>query len=398
MNKDKDLYYIECINDLSKEMLISLTNFYLPLIGKDSLSLYLCLYTDSVYNNINPINKLFNGLGMYENTFMESLHNLEEYNLIKSYKKNSDDREIYIFSVLMPLTTYEFCKDDIYSRLLLKRIGKENYQLIKSIITPVVNKKEYTEITKAFDISKTIDYSQYDDEMYKLYNQKEPNDKVDDSFNINKFMSMCDDFTYPFKARTLENNALIKKYADIYGISYNEMQKFVLNASDYKPMQVNGELIYFSKNKFLSQINKYRPNVIYNEDPYKMLPMHFLQTLQQDGNIPYAEREIIEYLSTSLKFSNEIVNCIVEFVLNNNNNKLILSYVISLASPLKKFNVKSYDEAKEKLTQILSSNKIRKYQNTIEKPNYKENDFNLTDEEQKVYNELLKRDDNIWTK
>ena len=393
MNKDKDIYYIECTDDLSKEMLISLTNFYMPLIGKDAISLYLSLYSDSIYTNFNPLNKLFFSLGVYENTFNEALGNLEEYNLVNTYVKQKEDKDAYIFVINMPKSTYDFCKDDIYSRLLVKRLGKVNYQIVRSIVNPIINKKEFKEITKAFDVTKTIDYSQYDDEMYKMYNPKVTDEKQNKGFDIKAFCEMCDDFTYPFKARTLENNAIIKKYADMYAVSYDDMKKIVMNSSDNMPHPINGETIYFSPNKFYNQMSKYTPKIINNtEEPYKMLPMHYLQTQQQDGKIPYEERTVVDYLTNELKFSNEVANCVIEFALNNNNNKLTKGYIISIASPLKKFNVKSYLEAKDKLKQIVSSKTFKDFKPTFEKPVYKKNDIVLSEESQKLYDELLKGD------
>ena len=392
MNKDKDIYFIECNNDLSKEMIISLTNYYLPLIGKDSLSLYFTLYSDGIFTNFNPLSKLLNTLDIFENTFISSLNNLEEYGLVNTYIKTNEDKDAYIFVVNMPKTTLEFCKDDILARLLIKNVSDKDYQLIRSIVNPSINKKEYKDITKPFDVTKTIDYNQYDEEIYKMFNLKEANTDTDKGFNINKFLMQCDDFSYPYKARTFENNALIKRYADMYAITYDEMKKIVMNSSDNTPSIVNNEEIYFLKNKFINQMSKYKPHVIVNDNPYMMLPMHFLQTLQKDGVIPFEERAIVDYLVNELKFSNEITNCIIEYALATNNNKLTKGNIISLASPLKKFNVKTYDQAREKLIQINAKKTYHANQVIVEKPVYKKNDFELNDEEKAVYDQLLKGD------
>ena len=390
MNKDKDIYFIECNNDLSKEMIISLTNYYLPLIGKDSLSLYFTLYSDGIFTNFNPLSKLLNTLDIFENTFISSLNNLEEYGLVNTYIKTNEDKDAYIFVINMPKTTLEFCKDDILARLLIKNVSDKDYQLIRSIVNPSINKKEYKDITKPFDVTKTIDYNQYDEEIYKMFNLKEANADTDKGFNINKFLMQCDDFSYPYKARTFENNALIKRYADMYAITYDEMKKIVMNSSDNTPSIVNNEEIYFLKNKFINQMSKYKPHVIVNDNPYMMLPMHFLQTLQKDGVIPFEERAIVDYLVNELKFSNEITNCIIEYALATNNNKLTKGNIISLASPLKKFNVKTYDQAREKLIQINAKKTYHANQVIVEKPVYKKNDFELNDEEKAVYDQLLK--------
>lgn len=124
-----------------------LTQLYLPLVGSDSISLYLNL--NNHYKDEVSIRLLLDELG-YANAgaFSKSLYKLEAIGLVKELEKKDAPTIICLNKVPSPKS---FLSNPFLKTLLINKIGEVEYENIEAYYKDKKQYRGYKDVTKSFD-------------------------------------------------------------------------------------------------------------------------------------------------------------------------------------------------------------------------------------------------------
>ena len=141
------------LTEVDRKVLISL---YEPIIGSMALSLYFTLWQDLdksevISRDLNH-HHLMVTLKSTLNNIVNARKALEAVGLLKSYVKETDSMNEYLYELYSPLSAYEFFNHPVLSILLLNNIGEIEYHELTEYYKKItISKKEYTEITSTMN-------------------------------------------------------------------------------------------------------------------------------------------------------------------------------------------------------------------------------------------------------
>ena len=366
-----DLFKIESDVALSENTYRSLIVFYNPLVGPEALYLYQYLLLNSDKNSFVEINYLLNSLGMSIDKLEKLIRKLNEYKLVITLKDDNADK--YVFVLNEPLSLVGFIDNNIFVRDFIQKTSGKYYQSVLSNIQFKNRYKNYSDVS--YKLSKDIlNKWTYEDEQY-LKRPSPASYSYGNLFNINVFLNNVSTTLFPLKCRTKENLKLIADLADLYDISYQKMAGYLSEVIKYKDQVLDLGLL---KYKCEHSVPEYR-NVSPNE--YNVPCITFLMNKQNAKSVTPSDRKLLATLSSDYSLKVEVINYLIEYVLNTNDNRLIGKFVYSLASDLNRNNIDTAEKAKEFLAKPLPTK--RKSSGPIaKKPNYDEMDnskFNSKD-------------------
>ncbi|MFV0380191.1 MAG: DnaD domain protein [Anaerorhabdus sp.] len=333
-----DEYRTLFVDSLPKLEVLSL--LYTPIIGKNASILYLTLFSNSKNNVHKTHNYLSSLLNLDVNELDEAFKKCEEYHLIKKYIKTEGSKTIYVYQLLPLLSSINFFNHRLYCRLLFKNIGIDAYNYLKSTMCEVIDDK-YSDITRVLDSNKLDVWSYSDDiEFSKL--KKEINFTSDENiinFDYKKLLNGMTELQFPVCLRTEENLKIIGQYANIYGINEDNIKRIVIDS-------INLSTCEFNLKRFKLKCELFKPNIENKStDPYAMSPIAFLQTKQKGMEVQIRDKKVIFDVVDKTKFSNEVINTLIEYVLDNSDNALYKSYMMTIASQWYRSKVETRDDA-----------------------------------------------------
>lgn len=398
-----------------------LINLYQPIIGANSISLYLSLWAFLDKNELFSLelnhHQLMTMTQFSLDDIIASREKLEGIGLIKTYYKK-DNINNYVYELYSPLSPYEFFNNPILSTTLLSNIGKQWYDNLISIYKiPSYNISEYENISLSFNevYSKSIsDSEKIIDDMIGTNRLKI---KLDNTSNINEILSLIPDDILPVRKITKEVKDNILKFKYIYNFTNEQMQEVIINSID-ETKKINMGLLKNNCENFYKFENGGKlPTLIYKNQP-EYLRKNVTDTslksklIYQFENIsPYeyltnknggikplsSDLKIVSYLLVDLKMMPGVVNVLLDYVLKINNNKLNKNFIESIASQWIKNNIKTVEDAmKIAEKEYKSRKKIGEVRGASVKesikPQWLDKDINSTPatvDEQKMIEELL---------
>ena len=141
------------LNDNDRKIL---TMLYQPIIGSISTNLYntLCLNLDKnefMSDEFTHHSLMVNNKINLED-ILEAREKLEGIGLLKTFVKEKEDSNSYVYELFSPLSASEFFSHPILNIVLYNNVGKKEYErLVLYFKVPRVNLSEYEDITKSFD-------------------------------------------------------------------------------------------------------------------------------------------------------------------------------------------------------------------------------------------------------
>lgn len=334
-----DLFKVESKVDLSYKRRKALILFYNPLIGNDAHYLYefLCLKDSS--SRFYELNDLLNSLRYTIDQFEESIRRLNKYRLVNTLKKKEEDT--YIFVLNDPLSAEEFVNDDLLSRDFILKTSGKYYQSLLSEVRSVGKHKGFEDVSCHLDPSELSSWTS-DKETYL-----KKNDTIDYNFgtcfDINAFLKECEINAFPMKYRTPEVVKEIAMMGDLYNIDSESMRPLVFSCIKTGDPE-------FNLNSFRFRCQKYKaPYKNVEEGIYNVPCITFLMSKLNGKEATVLDRKIIFNLANEYHLNVEVINALLEFVLENNDNKLIEKYIYSLANDMHHNDVKTAKECIERL-------------------------------------------------
>ncbi len=364
-----DIYQVINKSILNETDKLVLTMLYMPIIGNNSITLYLTLYSELSLNNYITRELTHHhlisttGLGIKELTIARV--KLEGIGLMKTYIKE-DDINNYVYELYSPISPNEFFNHPIFNMVLFNNIGKEEYnRLINYFKIPKMDLKNYTDITAPFDMcfkSECFTPLEIEENIIKKETLK-LNYELDFDFDViiksipkSIFNSKC--LNKSMKELIINLGFLYEldplTMADLIKTALNEkgcIEKETLRKNVRKYYQFNNgnrlpSLIFKSQPEYLKSNKTDNTNrtrlirVFENTSPYQFLRAKYKGARPTDRDM-----SILENMLVDLKLNPAVVNVLIDYVLKTNNNKLVKAYVDTIAGQWKRSGVETASEA-----------------------------------------------------
>lgn len=353
--KEKDLYEIRLLSQISNEDFRVLHLLYQPFLGNLAVSIYQSfIYTAPLFEN-GPSSHdfLFKQLETNSLAFANALARLEACELIRTYVEKSNDFSYFYYEVYAPKLAQAFFKDPVFSGLLTSNVGERRVQQLAQLFAhdrPYDMKDK--EVTTTFGQVFTPDFnsSAFNTKIdVKQVGRNENKRKT--PFNIELFKSILKEnfMIIADLALSKEDLKKINNLTMVFG--FNEETIAGQIASAYDASKTLGQRIDFDYvSQMLRQMSRYehiaRPkriqplNVLNSDAEMAQLINRmeieacadFLSSFSKASTLASSEINLLLRLSNDFGLSNAAINALVYHVLTTKDMKLPSSYVEKLAA------------------------------------------------------------------
>lgn len=396
---------------------VNLINLYEPIIGPLAISLYLTLWSDldrtltfSVsYNHHHLMTFLKSNL----NDIKEARSALEALGLIKTYYKEGDNINYYIYELYSPISAYEFLNHPILNIVLYNNLGVNEYNnLIKSYKKVNFKYDDYKDISsKLNDTFKSSAYNNFNNENIKNKNSNKP--KLDNLIDFDVLKESIPNKVLGNNAFNKKTKELINNLAFIYNLDTLKVSEILRLTIDENGL-INKEL-------FIKEVRKYYeynnggslPTIIYRTQPEhlkspegdlssagKMVyifenttPYDFLKSKYKNNNPTPRDLKLLEYLALELNMPPAVINVLIDYVLRISDNKLNKAYVETIAGQWTRLGIKTAREAMNQAKKEYKKKPKKEINKSVKLPTWFDNeqkDINVSEEEKKEIEALLK--------
>ena len=369
-----DLYQSEIHYPLDEVTNDVLYYLYQPIIGKDTISTYMFLYTEGKRNlkeqSYSSLSRLLDYQSMNLEELEECILKLEGIGLLKTYVKH-DDLTQYIFALLSPLSLTRFFKNQILCSLLKESLSDEDFKKTLNYFKyNYQDKKDFEEITSSFNdiyeiTNKPIRLSvkhlkeRESEEIHyffdeSLLKQKLREYQISSRLLTKEDLTNISDLVHVYSIDTLTVASLVKDAIEDKKFS---LKKFKLLIQDYYDVDSSKLTSVFYKQPV--------SHLSYGNDPLS-LHMQYLDSItpyellkdKQGGKEPvYHDLKIIETLMNQLSLNPSVVNVLIEYVLSKQNGRLSSRYCEAIGSTLARKKVETSMDAYKVLTENDDNNK-----------------------------------------
>lgn len=396
---------------------VNLINLYEPIIGPLAISLYLTLWSDldrtltfsDSYNHHHLMTFLKSNL----NDIKEARSALEALGLIKTYYKEGDNINYYIYELYSPISGYEFFNHPILNIVLYNNLGVNEYNnLIKSYKKVNFKYDDYKDISsKLNDTFKSSAYNTFNNENIKNKNSNKP--KLDNLIDFDVLKESIPNKVLGNNAFNKKTKELINNLAFIYNLDTLKVSEILRLTIDE-----NGLI---NKDLFIKEVRKYYeynnggslPTIIYRTQPEhlkspegdlssagKMVyifenttPYDFLKSKYKNNNPTPRDLKLLEYLALELNMPPAVINVLIDYVLRISDNKLNKAYVETIAGQWTRLGIKTAREAMNQAKKEYKKKPKKEINKSVKLPTWFDNeqkDINVSEEEKKEIEALLK--------
>ena len=396
---------------------VNLINLYEPIIGPLAISLYLTLWSDldrtltfsDSYNHHHLMTFLKSNL----NDIKEARSALEALGLIKTYYKEGDNINYYIYELYSPISAYEFFNHPILNIVLYNNLGVNEYNnLIKSYKKVNFKYDDYKDISsKLNDTFKSSAYNNFNNENIKNKNSNKP--KLDNLIDFDVLKESIPNKVLGNNAFNKKTKELINNLAFIYNLDTLKVSEILRLTIDE-----NGLI---NKDLFIKEVRKYYeynnggslPTIIYRTQPEhlkspegdlssagKMVyifenttPYDFLKSKYKNNNPTPRDLKLLEYLAFELNMPPAVINVLIDYVLRISDNKLNKAYVETIAGQWTRLGIKTAREAMNQAKKEYKKKPKKEINKSVKLPTWFDNeqkDINVSEEEKKEIEALLK--------
>lgn len=342
----------------SSDSLESLDVLFMPLIGFRAAGIYHLLYAEGKEEKqINEIQRLLVLTGLNEEQLQQEITVLEQNTLLKTLKRKSDG--LINFELQQPCSFRSFFKEESFARAYYKKVGEEQFKLtMEKYLSEAADNDEFVDVSAKPKISGLDGWDDDNEDGYqkvrKLDNYFEENN-IEISFDYQSFYQEPNmSFLFPDELRTAENMKYIGELATMFNLNHSKMRDIVTSCVDSDG--VNTELLY---RKCVREAGS--SDVLSKEETdYDISPIEFLKNRQHGRSVILATKNLLTSLQTEMGLKQEVINVLVEYVLENNNNRLSRNYIETIASTWMRNGIDSKEKAFEALKEEFPAKKSRR--------------------------------------
>ncbi len=362
----KDTYRIYTTKDLSTSDMDVLMTLYQPLIGGDAVLVYLTLYAESRNTHVGMRHaRLMNLMNSIQiDTFEHARMKLEEYMLLRTFVKESDRFNTYLYMLHTPLSASDFLSSSLYVNRYIRVAQKKTYdETISKYGSIALNTGGYQEITVQVKNMKEEDF-----DYNVVYTTVKPKFKFQDEddtihFDYEHFFTIAKTSVFPTELRTPEHLATIGRFATLFGLDADQM---LINVSK----SIYLESMTFDEKRLLELCEHSKPSITISKDPYDLPPASFLQSKQNGAELTHNDKKILERLSLEMHFSPVVINIMIEYILKESDNRLVNKFVDMVAGEWARDGVSTKEEALAETKKVLKKKNIYQNHVKVEMPEY----------------------------
>ena len=408
------------LNEQDRKILIML---YQPIVGSSAINLFLTLWLNLDKNefmsNEMPHHYLLTSMKKTIDEIVIDREKLEAVGLLKTFIKENDDVNNYIYELFSPLSSNEFFSHPILNIVLYNQVGKVEYErLVSYFKIPRIVLSDYKDITKSFnEVFSSVPSSSFVNNIdVKTINKLGLNMKY--NFDFNLLLSSFGVGTINEKTFTKENKELITNLSYIYNLEVLEMKDIILNSLNERFMIDKTNLRKNARNYYQYQNNGKLPTILYQNQPEylrsyqgkdskraKMIytfetvsPYNFLKSKYNGTKPTERDLKLIENLMIDVELKPAVVNVLIDYVMKINNKKLTKNFVETIAGQWKRLNIETAEEAMNQAEKEARKKKTKTVTNTFKKkevelPEWFNKEIEkeaITKEEEKEVKDLLK--------
>ena len=343
---------------------------YQPIIGSSAVNLYFTLWSFLDKNEIKSLewthHHLMVNMGLSLDLIIEAREKLEGIGLIKTFfKKNSVNN--FVYELYSPISAYDFFNNPILNIALYNNLGKQEYEKTLSFFkVPRITLNGYEDVTCKFSdiygtsIGNNINYDYSD-----IKTSNKPGFSIEPKFNLNDILGMIPSDMLNYKGITKETKNLIYKLSFIYDLNEDSI-KYIINNSINEKHNIDKELLKYNSQKYYKFENAGKlPSLIYRNQPEYLRkpvgdiskkakaiyyfettsPHDFLYAKNNNTEPNIRELKIIENLMVELNMNPGVVNVLIDYVLRINDNKLVKSFIDTIASQWVRNKIETVEQA-----------------------------------------------------
>lgn len=398
----------------------TITNLYQPIIGYTALAVYFTFWSEGKNQKIISLSsheQILLRMRIATGEFIEARKVLEAVGLLKTRLEKVREFSIYHYELFAPKTPIKFFNDTLLYGLLIQNIGENEANRIKRIYQTSQNESQGEDISSSFN---DVFHPNFEDAAFLQATNKVSDtigrrkSKIDTEFSYEKFFDTLSSISQlTDKSFTKNEIKEIERLATLYGMSAEITAEKVVNAFSLEKsrgsrvdfVQLNEDM----KNEinFGSRTRKRRnskKNLVVGEEGLAAKVKYFesanpkdvLSVLQNGTKPAAADLNIVRILANDYKLTNAVINVIIDFVLQMNNNVLSRYSVEKIASSISREDIVTAVDAMEYLNNNYTGKKEKgakiktESKKTEEKENINSESDNLTEEEEAELLELIR--------
>ena len=348
-----------------------LTMLYQPIIGANSVNLFFTLWMDLDKGEFMSVEEnhhhLMTSTSLNINEIIGGREKLEAVGLLKTFFKENENENSYIYELFSPLSPSEFFAHPILNVVLYNSVGKKEYERIVNYFkVPRIILNDYEDITKSFnEVFESTPSTTFENNIQNIKTNNKLGLNIENVVEYDLLISSMPKETINEKTFTKEIKKLINDLCLIYNLSIDEIKNIILsslnekgiidktmlrkNARNYYQFENNGKLpslIYQNQPEYLrSPIGKdsKRAKMIYTFETIS--PYNYLKSKNNGAKPTDRDIKIIENLRVDLELSPAVINVLIDYCLRVNNNKLNKNLIETIASQWKRLNIETAEDA-----------------------------------------------------
>ena len=370
------------LNDTDRKVL---TMLYQPIIGSLSTNLYntLCLNLDK--NEFMSDEFTHHSLMVNNKISLEDIlvarEKLEGVGLLKTFIKEKEDSNSYVYELFSPLSASEFFSHPILNIVLYNNVGKKEYErLVLYFKIPRINLNGYDDITKSFnEVFSSVPSTSFINNIVDIKDISRGSINLNYNFDYNMLLSSFPKETINEKTFTKGVEELIKELSYIYNLDTLELKDLIINSLNDRLMIDKESLRKNARNYYQYQNSGKLPTLIYQNQPdylrsplgkdskrAKMIytfetvsPYNFLKSKYNGSKPTSRDLKIIEDLMVDVGLKPGVVNVLIDYALRVNNNKLNKAFIETIAGQWKRLNIETAEAAMNQASKESKSKKIK---------------------------------------
>ena len=350
----------------------TITNLYQPIIGYSALAVYFTFWSEAKNQKVLSLSsheQLLLRMKMATGDFIEARKTLEAVGLIKTRLEKISDCSIYHYQLFAPKTPVKFFNDTLLYGLLIQSLGESDANRLKRVY------ETNTELIRGEDISSSFNevfHPNFENAAFLKASQGSENtlgrqkSKIDTEFSYEKFFETLKEISQiSEKAITKQEIKEIERLATLYGVSPEITAEKVANC--YSPERAKGSRVDIHQLDedlkdevsygVRTQVKRTKKNVVVGEEGLAAKIKYFetanpkdvLRVLQNNTKPARADLNILSSLAEDYHLVNPVINVIIDFVLQMNNNVLSKYSVEKIASSISREGVETAIDAMEYL-------------------------------------------------
>lgn len=370
----------------------TLSNLYQPIIGYAALAIYFTLVAEAKNQKVTSLtshNQLLNRLQMAPGTFIEARKHLEGVGLIRTFLEKQSNITIYHYQLYSPKTPYNFFEDTLLLGMLIKAIGGTDANRFKMIYHFNKDEENGKDISSSF---LEVYNPNFDDPAFRKAMTGSSaigrrSGKINSGFNYDLFFTNLSEISQITSAAfTKKDMKEIERLATLNGITEQEAAYAVSNIYDQNaPKGKHVDFVQLTK-MFQEQTNysylmskKFDRSANLNSGSSELAskinimetrsPKDFLAILQNGSQPATSDLKIVDDLSKKFHLPNCVINVVIDYVLQTNNNILSRAFSEKIGASLAREGVTTTIDAMNFLKKAKrGSRKEQKDAKTNEKP------------------------------